>query len=365
MKEDWVTDQFLDAVRRLSSQGVGTLLRDGLGVSDVPEAAVWTTLGRTEWQDLSAGGAPPGGVPTVLLALTGTASLADGAPRDSTASIVDGVVAAGGELVVLFEVKLADTPLYREQLISHARAWGIPHQPLAEWDIGAPEPGGFAFRTWSDLRAWLHQQSIPGSDARVLAELAAVLARTDVRIGQAVGRQRLPPARPVTPDALPEPVSVRRILAEREPETIRKVCRELYGTTGSHRVTTVHECVRDAQAVGDAFEAAGLEPPAGLLERNGGIVGNVMTPRRLLTACYSNEPAQRMATPQSARTLRARLHGRGAGAAAILGLLAWGLNGTTPAQARAVEHLQRLWTVTPPHSHATPELLERLGNLEK
>ena len=63
---------------------------------------------------------------------------------------------------MLLEAKLAGTPLDREQLISHARAWGIPHRALTDWDIDAPAPDGFALRTWGGVRAWLDELTALG-----------------------------------------------------------------------------------------------------------------------------------------------------------------------------------------------------------
>jgi len=144
-----------------------------------------------------------------------------------------------------------------------------------------------------------------------------------MHVGAAGSSEGLHVARPVTPDALPEPVSTGEIFSDRDPEEVRRACRELYGPSGTHRVTTA-ECVRDAQEVSEAFVAAGLEVPAGLLERHSGTVGNVMTPRRLLTACYSSDGAQGNAGPKPPRTLLVRLQGRGGGRPAVLGLLALG-----------------------------------------
>src|SRR5688572_7027109 len=97
--ENEITDWLLDLMRALSPRMVARGLRQGFGVLGTPTAEQWEVWGRTEYLALDGKGGAD--VPTVLVGLNSDGRVEWPAVGQVPGSLVDGVIAVPGKLVVL------------------------------------------------------------------------------------------------------------------------------------------------------------------------------------------------------------------------------------------------------------------------
>ena len=347
--EDEVTLALMRALTAMSPEDRMAFVKDVFGI---------TVVGSDGPVDAEAHPAVPYASEGERIVLVGLAPEArvDWPGDASPGGVVAAVLSQLGRLTVIFEVKVRGA-IDGRQLQRHAGAWDMPI-PAGRWE---ELPRGVVIVDWNAVAAWL-AAGVPG-----LAPVRELLERLDaagLTTGAPAPADR---ARTVAAKRGVEPADapLDEILRGVRPAEVRAAVGRLYGPQGPAHVSQLAiDAKRDGRAVASRFEAAGERIPPKLSDTGPGGHGDVVTPARALSMLATTKSlARRNLIQPSWAEVRDSLLFRGADRGLAVAMWAFAEAFAGPDQRRLRAHAGRLWTVAPPRSHATPELLEALDEL--
>jgi hypothetical protein len=349
--EDQVTVELARVVAAMSAERRMAFLKDVFGI---------TVVGADGPVDVETHPAAPYGSEGERIVLVGLAPSGrvewPEAAISSPGSVVDVVLSQLGRLTVIVEVKIRGA-LDGWQLQRHAGAWDMP-VPAGRWE---EVPRGVMTVDWNSVAAWL-AGAVP--ELPLVQELLERLRGLGLTTASPVLSER---ARTVAVKRGEEPAvaPLDDILVGVRPAEVRAVVGGLYGPQGpAHVSQSATDTKRDGRAVAARFEAAGERVPPKLSDTGPGGHGDVVTPARALSMLATAKALTRRNLIQpSWAGVRDRLLFRGADRSLAVAMWAFAEALTGPDHRRLRAHAGRLWTVAPPRSHATPELLEALDEL--
>jgi hypothetical protein len=349
--EDQVTVALVQVVTAMSPEDRMAFLKDVFGI------AVVSSDGPVDVEAHPAVPYASEGERIVLVGLAPSGRVEwPEAAKTSPGSVVDLVLSQLGRLTVIVEVKIRGA-LDGWQLQRHAGAWDMP-VPAGRWE---DVPRGVVIVDWNGIRAWLRAAVPELPLVQELLERLRALGLTTAAPALSVRARTVAVRRGEEPAVAP----LDEILTGVRPAEVRAVVGRLYGPQGSAHVSQMAtDTKRDGRAVASRFEAAGERVPPKLSDTGPGGHGDVITPARALSMFATAKAlARRNLIQPSWADVRDRLLFRGADRSLAVAMWAFADALTGPDHRRLRAHAGRLWTVAPPRSHATPELVEALDEL--